>query len=500
MGAFSLIVVINLLNRCLTMIEMSRTSVIFCYMLIACFLSCSPHSGYQKPPMLGDYEAQRHWMELAVNVPISSIYTNGASNNLSYWGVDYPPLTVYHSAFLGYIASVINGNWTKIDASHGIESYNHKFFMRASVVCSSLLTFVPASVALSSKLREVLLVFTLLMLNPGLLLIDNAHFQYNAVSLGLLVLSVSFLITNKVVYASFSFCVAINYKQMELYHSLPVFFFLLSYCCEKSIGNFFRRFVRISTTVMVCFTLLWLPYLSSVESVLQVVKRLFPLNRGLFEDKVANLWCTLNNIVKLRLIFDQGQLAILSAVLTIIASLPSCILVFTRRSLQSLLISLTSTSLAFFLFSYQVHEKSILLFTVPLAMLAEFLDPHLVVHYLSVSSLSMCHLYLKDEFLLIGFSYTLLFSVLLHFSCSDKRQRPAIDYKSPIIVSWSGFIAIILLMAYGPIPKKLPDIYVVLLCAYSFVHFFLFYLATLVMVFEQFMKTPGTQKMKFKSS
>jgi len=32
-------------------------------------VSLYPYSGKGKPPMFGDYEAQRHWMEVTVNLP-----------------------------------------------------------------------------------------------------------------------------------------------------------------------------------------------------------------------------------------------------------------------------------------------------------------------------------------------------------------------------------------------------------------------------------------------
>lgn len=30
-----------------------------------------PYSGAGQPPMFGDYEAQRHWMEITVNLPVT---------------------------------------------------------------------------------------------------------------------------------------------------------------------------------------------------------------------------------------------------------------------------------------------------------------------------------------------------------------------------------------------------------------------------------------------
>jgi len=53
--------------------------------------------GYNTPPMFGDFEAQRHWLEITINLPTRKWYTY----DLLYWGLDYPPLTAYHSWILG---------------------------------------------------------------------------------------------------------------------------------------------------------------------------------------------------------------------------------------------------------------------------------------------------------------------------------------------------------------------------------------------------------------
>jgi alpha-1,3-glucosyltransferase len=47
--------------------------------------------------MFGDYEAQRHWMELTNHLPLRQWYRY----DLQYWGLDYPPLTAYHSWLCG---------------------------------------------------------------------------------------------------------------------------------------------------------------------------------------------------------------------------------------------------------------------------------------------------------------------------------------------------------------------------------------------------------------
>ena len=58
--------------------------------------------------MFGDYEAQRHWMEITVNLPMDSWYKNSSDNDLLYWGLDYPPLTAYHSFLNGKAAELID--------------------------------------------------------------------------------------------------------------------------------------------------------------------------------------------------------------------------------------------------------------------------------------------------------------------------------------------------------------------------------------------------------
>lgn len=53
--------------------------------------------GFEKPPLHGDFEAQRHWMEITNHLPMSLWYFY----DLEYWGLDYPPLTAYHSWLMG---------------------------------------------------------------------------------------------------------------------------------------------------------------------------------------------------------------------------------------------------------------------------------------------------------------------------------------------------------------------------------------------------------------
>jgi len=61
----------------------------------------SHRAGQHKPPMFGDFEAQRHWMEVTLNIPVSEWYSNSSSNDLLYWGLDYPPVAAYLAWIIG---------------------------------------------------------------------------------------------------------------------------------------------------------------------------------------------------------------------------------------------------------------------------------------------------------------------------------------------------------------------------------------------------------------
>uniref|UniRef100_A0A8C4IMG2 Alpha-1,3-glucosyltransferase n=1 Tax=Dicentrarchus labrax TaxID=13489 RepID=A0A8C4IMG2_DICLA len=306
-------------------------------------VSLNSYSGAGKPPMFGDYEAQRHWQEVTYNLPVQEWYFNTTENDLNYWGLDYPPLTAYHSLICAYVAKMINPEWVELHRSRGYESPAHKLFMRATVLVADLLIYIPAVVLYclyltdGSSKKKVSTLFCFL-LYPGLILIDYGHFQYNGVSLGFALWGVLALGLGWDALGSMAFCLALNYKQMELYHALPFFCYLLGKCIKLGpMGRGFFLLVRIASTVLVTFALCWLPFLSDPSEALQVVRRIFPVARGLFEDKVANTWCSLNILIKIRSILSSDSQIYLSMLPLLLK--------------DGLLVPYVVTSLAFLFFS-----------------------------------------------------------------------------------------------------------------------------------------------------
>uniref|UniRef100_A0A672MYC9 Alpha-1,3-glucosyltransferase n=2 Tax=Sinocyclocheilus grahami TaxID=75366 RepID=A0A672MYC9_SINGR len=194
-------------------------------------VSFHSYSGAGKQPMFGDYEAQRHWQEVTYNLPVHEWYFITTNNDLNYWGLDYPPLTAYHSLACVYVAKLLNPEWVELHASRGYESHSHKLFMRATVLFTDILIYIPAVLLFcfyfcDGSSKQKVATALCILLYPGLIL-DYGHFQYNSVSLCLALWGILGLGLGWDLFGSLAFTLALNYKQMELYHSLPFFCYLL---------------------------------------------------------------------------------------------------------------------------------------------------------------------------------------------------------------------------------------------------------------------------------
>ncbi|KUF76734.1 dolichyl pyrophosphate Man9GlcNAc2 alpha-1 [Phytophthora nicotianae] len=261
--------------------------------LVRWMVGLHSYSGEHTPPMFGDYEAQRHWMEITINLPISGWYFNTTSNDLLYWGLDYPPLTAYVSYLFGRAASVMEPAMVELTNSRGYESAASKVFMRSSVLLCDIALFIPAILYMARALygneqwRRRTTFVLLILLQPAILLIDHGHFQGH-----------EFL-------GSICYCLALNFKQMALYYAPSFGVFLLARCLYRKMCVL--HLLKLAVAVIATFALMWSPFCAypsqeetCLSTIAQVVQRIFPFGRGLFEDKVANFWCIVDFVLKIR--------------------------------------------------------------------------------------------------------------------------------------------------------------------------------------------------------
>lgn len=234
-------------------------------------VSLGSYSGFSSPPMYGDFEAQRHWMEITRNLPMAEWYHNTTKNDLMYWGLDYPPLTAFVSYAFGSIMQYLDADMIALGTSRGYETLGSKSMMRSSVILADLLVLFPAvyycvSVMYRSELRAPAydkwrlktLTAYLILSQPSFLLIDHGHFQYNNISLGLTAAAVALIYHDHDFLASVAYCLALNFKQMTLYFAPAFGLYLFSKCCygDKCI----LHLIKLSVAVVVTIGLLWLPF------------------------------------------------------------------------------------------------------------------------------------------------------------------------------------------------------------------------------------------------
>ena len=394
--------------------------------------------------------------------------------------------------------------------------------MRNSVLIADLLILSPSILAFTRQQDHHPWSLTAFMLYPGLILIDNGHFQYNDISLGLFTLAVAFILKGRELCASVAFVLALNYKQMELYHALPFFAYLLGLCMkEKGWFKAIFKLCKIGAIVIMTFGLIWWPFMTSQEQIFQVIHRIFPVNRGLFEDKVANFWCSFNVIYKLKAI-NQDTMVLISALVTLLGALPANLALFCRPSKDQFILALLNTSLAFFLFSYHVHEKSILLVAFPALMAFKSIKGHrysnfTITWFLISSTFSMWPLLLKDGLALATLALQGIFVTFAHYvgfldfgakSLDLKRTSPKpLTNKDLIkghIQDWTlwtlfnlsvmGYGVFMMASVYLQPPAKYPDLWPLVISVYSAGHFVAFWMYFMYCQFSVFSKVSYEKK------
>ncbi|KAG8749808.1 Glucosyltransferase-like protein [Ceratobasidium sp. 428] len=179
---------------------------------------------------------------------------------------------------------------------------------------------------------------------------------------------------------------------MGLYFAPAIGAYLLGKCFWLGKDHGTRQFAYLAFTTTFSFLLLFLPFITPTL-LPQVITRVFPFARGLFEDKVANFWCASDVVlIKWRRLqwISQVSLQRIALAVTLLGTLPGAGMVFGwgfvgaadkepnkndsirhRRAptLPLLPFALFSCAMSFFMFSVQVHEKSILLPLMPITLL-----------------------------------------------------------------------------------------------------------------------------------
>jgi alpha-1,3-glucosyltransferase len=182
---------------------------------------------------------------------------------------------------------------------------------------------------------------------------------------------------------------------------------------------------------------------------------------------------------------------------TLTAIIPSSISLLFKPKKRQFLYAIANSSLAFFLFSFQVHEKSILIAAVPIALLFPF-EAFISMWFLQVATFSMLPLLVKDgltcAYIGTAGAFYLLIKIIIDASkdvkhknlnflqilmnSNSKKKKNNYDAYIIKLYQLSLAVQILLILAFFFVepPSSLPFLHSLLNSAYSCCHFVFFFL------------------------
>jgi alpha-1,3-glucosyltransferase len=190
-----------------------------------------------------DFEVHRNWLAVTGTLPMREWYVDATSE----WTLDYPPLFAHFERFLAVFARIADPEMLTVQAAP-YASFACVVFQRCSVIAADVVLALgafraanvatrPNAVAVNERGRgvkrttnddandepsSVALAALFVLFNPGLLLVDHVHFQYNGVALGLQLCAVAAANEGAPLLAAFLFSVLVHFKHIFAY-AAPAF-------------------------------------------------------------------------------------------------------------------------------------------------------------------------------------------------------------------------------------------------------------------------------------
>uniref|UniRef100_A0A0R3RGQ1 Alpha-1,3-glucosyltransferase n=1 Tax=Elaeophora elaphi TaxID=1147741 RepID=A0A0R3RGQ1_9BILA len=351
-----------------------------------------------------DFEVHRNWMAITHALPICSWYYDDTSQ----WTLDYPPFFAFFEYFLSQIASKIIPSALVLQ-KHSYFSSELLYFQRFSVIATDVFyvlscvfltkSFFGHSKSDSNVEKNSVAAEVSLIANVSLLMIDNMHFQYNGILTSLLLVSLSWIMRNSFLFGAVTYCILLNMKHIYLYYA-PAYavYYAVNYLFPSG-RAFIANGAKLVIVLILPFTLSFGPFINCDSDVLhQIRRRLFPFERGLTHAYWApNLWACYNfadwyfyQVLKLTKwlppnahsptyisgLVQEFKHSILPSVspfgtsLVTLALLSPLVLLIRTQYSKNFPLLLTLSAFAFFLAGYHVHEKAVILITVPYTVLA----------------------------------------------------------------------------------------------------------------------------------
>ena len=406
------------------------------YVILVCILTCVKYVPVSSSPdqlyRSTDFDVHRNWLAVTRHLPLDQWYYDDVGGTTVHT-LDYPPGFAYFEYVLGnnpITNSLLSQGWLDERCLALLPDHDNTpsdpcvKFQRMTVLLSDVVLYVGAWLAAHAvnpnNGQKAFVAAVLVCANPGLFLLDHIHFQYNAMLLGILLLSLWSLARGAAASAlnskevlkwdllgAFFYSILLGMKHIYLLLGPLYFVYLLGHTCfvqtkttKKGSPTF--SLGRFSALTLVTGTTLVLPYVSillrtksglRVDQFLQIFRRLFPYQRGLVHTYWAGNVYAVYIFADKCLRFVLGRVGLTSihlpdvppsvcAILLLIGLIPAmrqCWKAATAmlkgdmssdRAASFFVAAVVYSSLTGFMLSYHCHEKAILTCIIPLTLLA----------------------------------------------------------------------------------------------------------------------------------
>ena len=342
-----------------------------------------------------DFDVHRNWLAITHSLPLEQWYTDSTSE----WTLDYPPFFAWFEWALARAAALLVGPSMLAVQAPAYGGAGAVLFQRGSVVATDALLFYATAHLLATRSRAAAgkgeapwsaAVLGLTVLNPGLLVLDHIHFQYNGWLFGLLVLSVSHVLRGNVLVGAALFAALLNFKHIFLYFAPAYFVFMLRGYCWTPRWSF-GRLAALSSVVVAVFVASLGPFAAQGQ-LLVLNERMFPTSRGLLHAYWApNFWALYTFADKLAAkalrvekvasfsggLVQEGAHAVLPNVtvahttaLILLALVPGMAVLWRDPTPKRFARCLCYSGMCFFMLAWHVHEKAALMIIIPLGLIA----------------------------------------------------------------------------------------------------------------------------------
>eukprot|EP00835_Amoeboradix_gromovi_P006069 NODE_653_length_5514_cov_0.694552.p2 type:complete len:487 gc:universal NODE_653_length_5514_cov_0.694552:3967-5427(+) len=422
----------------------------------------APYSGYNDPPRFGDFQAHRHWMYLTKSHPIEEWYTWNQSHiyqneTTDQWALDYPPIAAYAHKLYGF---------TMPDkySEHGNQDDLLVLRMRLFIFVIDLLL-----ISMIHKFRyfssSPKVSFVIVLCHPMLILIDYIHYQPNNLmflflSASIYLLAKSFKNRNYSLLGTVCFVFCLASKQMAFVYAPVVGMSYLALCIKQhSITGRVLLIMKLTLAVFFAIGICLLPFSINyldfksglIEQTSAIINRIFPIHRGLYEDKLANFWCLSDVIFKWRDRLNESVLAKLCTIVCLASTIPIGVNIYNTvlkvnnptLVINKIWLACACSSFVGFLFGYHIHEKTILLpvFAILLYFVTSMnsdlnTSSYIIYKFLTISAFNVFPLVTLDSSIHYFIALHLVWMSIYSPSLLKIKFKTVIDvFYSPVIYS-----------------------------------------------------------------